>query len=91
MFKGELSPSERRNVHYGEVGLSGGVLVTSGASGYTLVITGTGQTIPAARDAANILVDKVVIPNSRYRSDIGQRLIQEDFAKLQAWGLIDND
>ena len=91
LFDGDLSPDERRNVHYGEVGLSGGVLATSGANGYTLVVTGTGKTIAAARDAANILAGKVVIPNARYRSDIGQRLIQEEFAKLQAWGLLDSD
>jgi phosphoribosylamine--glycine ligase len=91
LFDGDLSPDERRNVHCGEVGLSGGVLVTSGASGYTLVVTGTGETIAAARDAANVLAGKVVIPNARYRSDIGQRLIQEEFAKLQAWGLLDSD
>ena len=78
-------------MHYGEVGLSGGVLVTSGASGYTLVVTGKGETIAAARGAANVLAGKVIIPNARFRRDIGQRLIQEEFAKLQAWGLLDSD
>ena len=50
LFEGDLSPEERSNVHYGEVGLKDGVLVTSGASGYTLVVTGTGDTVegPAA-------------------------------------------
>jgi phosphoribosylamine---glycine ligase len=92
LFDDDLSPDQRRNVHYGEVGLSGGVLVTSGASGYTLVVTGTGETIAAARDAANVLAGKVVIPNARYRSDIGQRLIyQDELAKLQAWGILDFD
>ena len=57
LFDGDLSPAERRNLHYGEVGLSGGVLVTSGASGYTLVVTGTGDTIATARDAANALAE----------------------------------
>ena len=91
LFDDELSDEERRNVHYGEVGLSDGVLVTSGASGYTLVVTGTGETIAAARDAANELADKVLIPNARYRSDIGERLIQGEFAKLEAWQLLDTD
>jgi phosphoribosylamine--glycine ligase len=77
--------------NYGEVGLSGGVLVTSGVSGYTLVVTGTGKTIAAARDAAKALAGKIVIPNARYRGDIGQRLIQEEFVKLQAWGILDFD
>lgn len=88
-FKGELSTAERANLHYGEVGLSDGVLVTSGANGYTLVVTGTGDTITAARDAAHELAGKLVIPNARYRRDIGQKLIDSDFAKVQAWGLID--
>ena len=91
LFDGDLSPAERRNLHYGEVGLSGGRLVTSGASGYTLVVTGKGKTIAVARDAANALAEKIIVPNARYRSDIGQRLIQGDFDKLQAWGLLDSD
>jgi phosphoribosylamine---glycine ligase len=89
LFEGDLSPAERRNLHYGEVGLQGGVLVTSGASGYTLVVTGTGETVEAARDAANALAEKVVVPNARYRRDIGTRLIEGEFAKVEAWGLLD--
>lgn len=91
LFEDDVSPADRRNLHYGEVGLSGGALVTSGASGYTLVVTGTGDTIAVARDAANALAEKIIVPNARYRSDIGQRLLQGDFGKLQAWGLIDSD
>jgi phosphoribosylamine---glycine ligase len=88
LFDGELSPQERKNLHYGEVGLSGGTLVTSGNSGYTLVVTGTGQTIGAARDAANALADKMIVPNARYRRDIGDKLIAGDFAKIEALGLL---
>jgi phosphoribosylamine--glycine ligase len=76
-------------LHFGEVALVNGVLVTSGAYGYTLVVTGTGDTIEAARDAANACADKVVIPNARYRRDIGQRLIDGDFDKIRRLGLID--
>ena len=76
-------------MHYGEVGLKNGVLVTSGVSGYTLVVTGTGPTIEAARDTANALVQKVVVANARYRSDIGQRLIDGEFARVEGWGLLD--
>jgi phosphoribosylamine---glycine ligase len=90
LFDGDLSPAERRHVHYGEVALQNGVLVTSGASGYTLVVTGTGENIEAARDAANALADKVVIANARYRRDIGTRLIDGEFAKVEALGLLDS-
>jgi len=65
------------------------MLVTSGASGYTLVITGTGQSIEAARKAANALADKVVVANARYRRDIGTRLIEGEFAKVEALEWLD--
>ena len=91
LFDDDLSPAERRNLHYGEVGLSDGVLVTSGASGYTLVVTGTGETIAVAQAAANALAGKILVPNARYRLDIGQRLIQGEFARLESWGLLDPD
>jgi phosphoribosylamine---glycine ligase len=89
VFRGDLSPAERANLHFGEVSLINGVLVTSGAYGYTLVVTGTGDTIETARDAANALADKVIIPNARYRRDIGQKLTEGDFDKIRALGLID--
>jgi phosphoribosylamine--glycine ligase len=89
LFEDDLSSAERRHVHYGEVALQNGILVTSGASGYTLVVTGTGQTIEAARDAANVLAAKVVVANARYRPDIGTRLIEGEFARIEALGLLD--
>jgi phosphoribosylamine--glycine ligase len=89
IFKGELSAVDQANLHYGEVGLKDGVLVTSGANGYTLVVTGTGHSIEAARDAAHALVDKVIIPNARYRCDIGQKLIDGDLERIRAWGFFD--
>jgi phosphoribosylamine--glycine ligase len=76
-------------VHYGEVALQNGVLVTSGASGCTLVVTGTGETIEAARNAANALADKIAVADARYRRDIGTRLIEGEFAKIEAWGLLE--
>ena len=90
LFDGDLSPHERAHLHYGEVGLKNGVLVTSGMSGYTLVATGVGENIVEARDAANALAEKVLVTNGRYRRDIGTRLIESDFAKVEAWGLLDD-
>jgi phosphoribosylamine--glycine ligase len=89
VFDRDLSDAEQRHVHYGEVALHNGELVTSGTSGYTLVVTGTGETIEAARNAANALADKVVLANARYRRDIGTRLIEGEFAKIEALGLLD--
>ncbi len=89
VFEGGLSPQDASNVHFGEVGLSNGVLVTTGANGYTLVVTGRGETVEAARDAANALARKVIVPNARYRLDIGQKLIDGELAKIEAWGMLD--
>lgn len=89
LFYGGLSEAESRHVHYGEVAARGGMLVTSGASGYTLVVTGAGETIAIARAAANALADKVRVMNARYRRDIGDKLIAGDFAKVADLGLLD--
>ncbi len=88
LFEG-LDAAERRHLHYGEVGLKDGVLVTTGASGYTMVATGTGATVEDARGAANALARKVIVPNGRYRTDIGQKLIDGDLDKLEAMGLFE--
>jgi phosphoribosylamine---glycine ligase len=63
--------------------------VTTGTSGYALVVTGTGETLSAARDAANMLADKVIIPNARYRRDIGTRLIEGELREIEELGLFD--
>ncbi len=89
LFDGDLSSQERAHLHYGEVGLKNGVLVTSGMSGYTLVATGVGETVVDARDAANALAEKILVPNGRYRRDIGTRLGESDLAQLESWGLLD--
>jgi len=84
-----LSDDDRRQLHYGEVGLQNGQLVTSGAYGWTMVVTGVAPSIAQAREAANRLAGRVVIPNVRYRRDIGDRLIAGDFARVEALGLLD--
>jgi phosphoribosylamine--glycine ligase len=84
-----LSEDDRRHLHYGEVGLRNGALVTSGAYGWTMVVTGVARTIMQAREAANRRAGRIVIPNVRYRRDIGDRLIAGDFARVEALGLLD--
>ena len=71
------------HLHYGELKLSNGRLVTSGPTGYALVVTGRGETVPEAQKAAYALARKVFIPNVRYRIDIGNDL---PLAELQGLG-----
>jgi phosphoribosylamine--glycine ligase len=90
-FDGALSAEDRANLHYGEVGLQDGGLVTSGLFGWTMVATGIGPTLSAAKHKAYALARRVVVPNLRYRLDIGDRLIGGDWARLDALGLLDPD
>jgi len=82
-----FSEEDRANLHYGEVGLDGGQLVTSGLYGWTMVVTGTGETIGAARSEAYRRAGAITIPNVRYRLDIGERLIAGDYEAVAGLGL----
>jgi phosphoribosylamine--glycine ligase len=89
LFDRDIDAEDRRNLHYGEVGLSGGALVTSGVYGWTMVATGVGATLQSAKDRAYRLAGKVFVPNLRYRLDIGDKLIGGDYARLETLGLLD--
>ncbi|HWJ24246.1 MAG TPA: hypothetical protein VNS52_17950 [Gemmatimonadaceae bacterium] len=93
-FRAGMTPAERDRLHYGEVtlepaaqGASGDAqLVTGGSVGYVMVATGTGATATAAQREAYELAAKVVIPSTRYRTDIGTRFIERDEAELRRLG-----
>lgn len=91
LFDEDLSDEDLRHIHYGEVGLQNGQLVTSGAYGWTLVVTGRGHSIEGARDRANRLAARMTIPNVRYRRDIGDRLIAGDFDRVERLLLLDDE
>jgi phosphoribosylamine--glycine ligase len=81
-----LSDEDRRHLHFGELALQDGRIVTAGQVGYLMVVTGRGATVREARDAAYARVNKVYVPNLRYRNDIGERFMREDHARLSALG-----
>lgn len=83
-----IVPEDRAHLHYGEVAVKDGQLVTSGAYGWTMVVTGTGPTVREARERANALAGKVIIPNARYRRDIGDRLIGGELERLAKLGFV---
>lgn len=87
-FKPGLSAAEKLQLHYGEVGIDEGQLVTAGSSGYVMVATGVGADVRSAQRAAYALAEKVVIPNLRYRHDIANRFVQQNHALLQGWGYL---
>jgi phosphoribosylamine---glycine ligase len=89
IFDGELSDQDRHNLHFCELGLEAGQLVTTGIYGWAMVVTGTGDTIALAQRRANALADRMLVPNVRYRRDIGDRLIAGDYARVEQLRLLD--
>ncbi|GAC1536046.1 MAG: phosphoribosylamine--glycine ligase [Myxococcales bacterium] len=85
-FRSALSDEERAHLHYGELALEAGRLVTSGPSGYALVVTGRGPTASDARASAYALAAKVWMPNVRYRDDIAEKFLRTDLAVLRELG-----
>ncbi|MDP9037470.1 MAG: phosphoribosylamine--glycine ligase [Myxococcota bacterium] len=88
-FRPDLDEEDRDALHYGEVRLEAGQLVTAGQIGYVMVVTGRGDTVAQARSAAYDRVEKVLIPNVRYRVDIGARFERQDRAELVRLGWLD--
>jgi phosphoribosylamine--glycine ligase len=87
LFDGSLDAEDRRNLHYGEVGLEDCQLVTSGLYGWTMVVTGVAATIAEAKRAAYERAGRVFVPGVRYRLDIGDRLIAEGYEAVTGLGL----
>lgn len=89
LFDGELTAEDRQNLHYCELGLEDGELVTTGIYGWAMVATGVGGDIASAQQRANRLADRILIPNVRYRRDIGDRLLAGDYARVEKLALLD--
>ena len=84
-FHEPMTDADRDALHYGEVTMRDGQLLTAGMIGYVMVVTGVGETIDSARERAYERVNKVIIPNMRYRNDIGARFA-DDCATLERLG-----
>ncbi|HEY3486438.1 MAG TPA: phosphoribosylamine--glycine ligase [Gammaproteobacteria bacterium] len=88
-FRGSLTAEEHRDLHFAEVAVQRSQLVTSGMTGYVGVATGAGDSVAAACDKAYALAHKVVVPNLRYRLDIGERVMRRGLSGLRALGYLD--
>ncbi|MDB5802053.1 MAG: phosphoribosylglycinamide synthetase [Rhodocyclales bacterium] len=86
MFRAGMTEADRAALHFAEVAMRESRLVTSGMTGYVGVATGVGESLADASACAYELARKVVVPNLRYRTDIGERVIKHDLARLQALG-----
>jgi phosphoribosylamine---glycine ligase len=85
-FARGMTDDERSRLHYAEVAMRDGRLVTSGSVGYVMVATGAGPTVPEAQRAAYDLARKVQVPNVRYRTDIGDKFVAREWAEMVRLG-----
>lgn len=76
-------------LHFGEVEFDGERMLTSGSIGYVCVATGVGDSIRDAQSGAYATVRKIAVANARYRNDIGERLMREDWSTLKRLGWLD--
>lgn len=89
-YDGKLSAEEQSHLYYGEVGLASGSLVTSGQYGWTMVATGVAKNILEAQKKACQLADRVIVPNVRFRRDIGNGLVAGgECARVERLNLFD--
>ena len=77
------SAEDRAAIFFAEVAQVQGQLVTSGRSGYVGVATGAGTTVKRACEMAYRRAHRVVVPNLRYRTDIGERVRVHDLERLR--------
>lgn len=54
-----------------------------------MVATATASTIETARNKATVLAEKIVVPNVRYRRDIGSDLVAQDSAFIERLKLLE--
>jgi phosphoribosylamine--glycine ligase len=78
-------------MHYCELALNGDKLVTAGNYGWAMVVTGIGESVSAANQNANHLADRVLIPNVRFRRDIGDRLLGGELSRLERLGIFKDE
>ena len=88
LFRSDLTGEDRQQLHFSEVRMEGDQLVTAGSIGYVMVVTGRGLTVEDARTDAYARVRKVVVPNLRYRTDIGERFLARDRDDMLRWGYL---
>ncbi|KAA9396973.1 phosphoribosylamine--glycine ligase [Haloarcula sp. CBA1130] len=78
----------REGIHIEDAKRVEGQWRVAGESGMPLVVTGKGETMQAAREQAYERIDDILIPNLYYRDDIGERWVDGDGDRLQAWGYL---
>ena len=78
----------KEGVHLEDTKRVDGQWRVAGGNGMPIVVTGKGETMQAAREQCYGRVEDIAMPNLYYRDDIGERWIDGDGDRLQAWGYL---
>lgn len=91
-FKKKMNEEEMGHIHLEEVSARKNKkdlqLYISSKTGFVFHVTEIGKTVKEARKKTYKLIDQIVIPKMFYRTDIGEKFMREDMAKLKEWGWI---
>ena len=74
-------------VHIGDVREENGEWMVSGEEGVALIVTGAGSTMREAQKQMYTRIGNIQISNMYYRTDIGDRWV-DDSDKLRSWGYL---
>ncbi|MBC7755622.1 MAG: phosphoribosylamine--glycine ligase [Bdellovibrio sp.] len=88
LFQPSITKADMQQLHFSEVAKQNNHLMTSGVTGNVGTAVGAGETIEAARQQAYNVAEQVILPNIRYRQDIGADLLAGDLQQLIDWGYI---
>jgi phosphoribosylamine--glycine ligase len=88
LFHSSLTDAQLGRLSMGEVAMRDGQLITSGSTGYLMVATGVGATVREAQAEAYALARRVIVPNLRYRTDIGDGFVVSGQATLRELGYL---
>ncbi len=87
LFRAQPSAEDWRHMHFSDMEMSNGQLLTGGELGALMIVAGRGETVELAQERAYARCRNVVVPGLRYRTDIGDRFLKRDRALLRQWGL----
>lgn len=92
-FDPSLSKRDFEKIHFEEVSLMDGTkdrYFLSDSRGYVLYVTSIADSVEEVRMKVTNILNKITVPQSFYRNDIGVRFLIKDRKMLQDWGYLDN-
>jgi phosphoribosylamine--glycine ligase len=80
------APDEIPHYHLSDVRIEDGQMFARRRTGYAMVVTGTGAAVERAQRAATARARNVVVPDLRWRTDIGDRFLAGEGERLRRLG-----